>query len=449
MSAKQFLLISVVCGGLASCGQGSGGESVSASQEAARRSEETPVGLSLFFVNGEASPLRVSGSSPRFLQEIDLVDFQSSTIDTGMQPLIDAGPLAKLDWRELTQVEELWIPAQDGSFTRERYYRNARWMEQPSKLRLIALDELGNEVGPPVFVTAGRDDELKDIDDAFVRRFVARQSAMGCPAVGDCSGAVFVAEALVQLRDNLHPDQGFEIPKSARALRLTWTLLPERPYQVPLGSAEDEGAFAYGFDVTLEPEGAPENGQFYVPGEAVSFRVTFRDGEGNRLHAPGTLPTYADYFLGLEQSGLRYLDLTIQTRLHYALKHRESNLFAVLSGPTDTGDRRGPCALLRASSALCDHSRGRIFRGRSDHSTGRRHLRRICGTWSLVLARFRHRDLHHPERRGTRDLCRCDQGTSRLRRGGAESGDDGRDPGRANGSFELYSSDYLRELPLR
>jgi hypothetical protein len=334
MSAKQFLVISVVCGGLSSCGQSSGDERVSAVEEAAQRTE-TPVGLSLFFVNGEASPLQVRRGSPRFLQEIDLVDSQSSSTDLGIQPLMETGPLATLDWRDVAQVEEIWVPAQDGSFTRERYFRNARWMEQQSKFKLIALDGVGNEIGPPTFASAGRDDEVKASDDALVRRFVARQSALGCPAVGDCSGAVFVAEALVQLRDNLHPDQRFEIPEAADALRLTWTLLPERHYEVPLATLANEEALAYGFDVTLESEGAPANGQFYVPGEVVSFRVTFRDGEGNRLHAPGALPTYADFFLGLEQSGLRYLDLTIQTRLYYALKHRESNLFTVLSGPVD------------------------------------------------------------------------------------------------------------------
>jgi hypothetical protein len=334
MSAKQFLVILVVCGGSVSCGQSSGGEGVSAVEEAVQCSE-TPVGLSLFFVNGAAPPLRVVGDSPRFLQEIDLVDSQSSNTDLGIQPLIDTGPLAALDWRDVSQVEELWIPAQDGSFTRERYYRSARWMEQQSKFRLSALDGLGNEIGRPTFANAGRDDELTGNDDALVRRFVARQSAIGCPTVGNCAGAVFVAEALVQLRDNLHPDVRFEIPETAEALRLTWTLLPDRHYDVPIASLGNEEAFAYGFDVTLEPEGTPANGEFYVPGEAVSFRVTFRDGEGNRLHAPGALPTYADFFLGLEQSGLRYLDLTIQTRLYYALKHRESNLFTVLSGPVD------------------------------------------------------------------------------------------------------------------
>jgi hypothetical protein len=64
-------------------------------------------------------------------------------------------------------------------------------------------------------------------------------------------------------------------------------------------------------------------------------RVTFTDGSGRRLHPQGQLPSYGAFVTGQVQSGLRYLDLAVQTRLYYALKHRESNLLAVLSGPTN------------------------------------------------------------------------------------------------------------------
>jgi hypothetical protein len=335
MSTKRFLVVCMVCGGMAGCGEGAGRESVSVVEQDAKKSTAAPVGLSLFFVNGAAPPLEVLGGAPRYLQEIDLVDAVSSSTDSGIQPLIESEALAGLDWSGVTQVEELWIPAEDGSFTRERYYANAKWMGKTSKFKLMAVDAQGNELGPPVFATAGKGDDWKKNDDGLVRRFVARQLAIGCASVGDCSGASFVAENLVQLRDNLHPDQGVELRPAATALRLTWTALPGRQFDVPLEWVGAGGEFAYGFDVTLEEASAPSNGQFYQPGEAVSFRVTFRDGEGNRLHPPGALPSYGDFFSGQVESGLRYLDLTVQTRLYYALKHRESNLLAVLSGPTD------------------------------------------------------------------------------------------------------------------
>jgi hypothetical protein len=335
MSAKQCLLISLAWGAVTGCGETPVDEATAPVEQAVHR-PEAPVGLSLSFVNGASPPLRVIGQTPRFLQELDVVESRPSGTDRGIQPLLEAGPLAALDWSGVSEVEELWIPAQDGSLTRERYYRNARWMERPSKFKVVALDGQGNEIGAPIFATAGRDDEWKKNDDGLVRRFVARQLAVGCASVGDCSSATFVAQALVQWRDNLHPEETLTIPDCARSLRLTWTALPGHHYDAPLEPAEtNEPALAYGFDVSLERVGAPANGAYYLPGESVSFRVVFRDGEGNRLHAPGELPTYAEFFSGQVESGLRYLDPAVQTRLYYSLKHRESNLFTVLSGPTD------------------------------------------------------------------------------------------------------------------
>jgi len=104
--------------------------------------------------------------------------------------------------------------------------------------------------------------------------------------------------------------------------------------QVERESAQDAD-FDYGFQVAIEQASTPANGIFYTPGESASFRMVFQDGQGHRLSPPGSLPTYADYFNGQVESGLRYLDQTIQTRLYYALKHRESNLLFVLSGPTN------------------------------------------------------------------------------------------------------------------
>src|SRR5262249_14019723 len=81
--------------------------------------------------------------------------------------------------------------------------------------------------------------------------------------------------------------------------------------------------------------GAPANGSHYVPGEVASFRVTFRDGQGNCLHPPGHLPTYGQFLRGEITSGLRYHDFSLSPTLYYALKHRESNLETALTGPTD------------------------------------------------------------------------------------------------------------------
>jgi hypothetical protein len=348
MSAKRMFVLGLVCAGAYGCGAdgadagGDADEPVESGEQGLKAGHSThartPIGLSLFFSNGQAAPLEQVGSAPRFLQEIDIVESVTSTDDRGIAPLIESGTASGLDWRGVEQVEEVWVPSLTGTFTRERYFRNARWMEVPSRFTVVALDGRGRRIGAPLVAHAGSDDRWRPGDDGFVRRFVARQLAVGCPSVGNCEGAVFIAEALIQFRDALHPLRDDRvIPRSAAALELSFSELRGHSYQAALNREPGGGQpFGHGFAVSLEPTGAPANGAFYVPGESVSFRVTFRDGDGNRLHPPGQLPTYADFVAGQVESGLRYLDLELLTRLYYALKHRESNLLAVLSGPVQS-----------------------------------------------------------------------------------------------------------------
>jgi hypothetical protein len=275
------------------------------------------------------------GGAPRFLQEMDILESVPSPTDSGIQPLIDGGTTSSLDWHGVTQVEEIWVPGLDGTFTRERYFREARWMEVPSTFTIVPVDARGHAVGSRLIAHAGSDDRWKKSDDGFVRRFVARQVANGCPSVGDCAGATFRAEALIQLRDALHPEKDARsISGDATALHVSFSQLPGKVYSVDLvhDSAANQSP-GYGFEVQLEPSSTPANGSFYVPGEQVSFRITFRDGQGERLFPPGQLPTYAEFLSGQVQSGLRYLDVMLATRLYYSLKHRESNVLTVLSGP--------------------------------------------------------------------------------------------------------------------
>src|SRR5262249_58715274 len=114
----------------------------------------------------------------------------------------------------------------DGTFTRQRFYRGARWMEETSQFQVVPTDDAGNAVGPPLTARAGQDDRAVPADDGFVRRFVARQVATGCPAVGDTTGATFTAHGLVQLRDSPHPEQARPIPAAATRLRLEWSEQP-------------------------------------------------------------------------------------------------------------------------------------------------------------------------------------------------------------------------------
>jgi predicted CXXCH cytochrome family protein len=335
MSAKQWLVLAVACTSIGAC-SANADDPVAKVAEAVH-GEAAPVGLSLFFQNGAATPLKFLGNPSRFLQEIDITESVPSATDQGIAPLIASSAVQALDWRGVEQVEEIWIPALDGTFSRERYYRNARWMETSATFSVAPLDAHGHEVGPQLIAHAGSDDRRAPQDDGFTRRFSARQIATGCASVGDCTAATFSCEALIQLRDALHPERDARtIPASATGLRLTFDQLPQRHYDVGLTHlAADSEPFGYGFSVSLLPVGAPANHVFYVPGESASFRVTFRDGQGQRLYPEGALPTFAAALSGQDPGGLRYLNLPLHTRLYYALKHRESNLLMVLSGPTN------------------------------------------------------------------------------------------------------------------
>jgi hypothetical protein len=160
-----------------------------------------------------------NNDAPRNLQELSLTATAETTTDQGIQPIIQSGDLAGLDWDGVKMVGEDWRPDVDGTFMRQRFYRGAKWMEQPSTFRLVQTDSNGHPVGVPFTTSAGKDD-WKESDDGFVRRFVARQIRRGCSVVGNCASASrFTAQGLVQWRDALHAEHGTQ-PISPQATRL-------------------------------------------------------------------------------------------------------------------------------------------------------------------------------------------------------------------------------------
>jgi predicted CXXCH cytochrome family protein len=307
---------------------------------AAKRATSSPdaIGLSLFFQNGQMAPLTLVGDAPRYLQEIDIVATVETTTDRGIEPIIEDSDLSALDWSGITMVEEDWRPAGDGTFIRQRFYRHAQWMEKPSLFHVVPTDASGTVVGQTLIASAGKDDRLHAADDGFVRRFVARQIAFGCPAEDDCTGATFVAQGLVQLRHALHAEQRARtIPRQATHLVLQWSRQPKTSRTVQVSHASpQEFPYGYGFQPSLETVSAPANGSYYVPGETVRFRVTFRDGSGNRLHVEGALPSYDEFLRGEVPSGLRYYNgFALFPTTYYAFKHREGLMAVSLLGPTD------------------------------------------------------------------------------------------------------------------
>lgn len=311
-----------------------------------------PVGLSLFFQNGRMPPFTIVGDSPRYLQEIDITATVTTTIDQGITPVIQSSEFSSLDWKGVTQVEEDWRSEGTGTFTRQRFYRGAAWMEHDSNFLVFAMDANGIQLGQPLMAHAGKDDDRQPSNDGAMRRFVARQIATGCRAVGDCNGATFTSQGLVQLRDALHPtERAANIPAQATRLSLKWTEQANTPRDVDIGHAAASAfPFGYGLQLSLR-EVSPRARGFYFRGEQAAFQITLADAQGNRLHPQGNLPTFGQFLRGEITSGLRYYDgFQISPTLYYALKHREANFLVTLSGPTNM--LRTPITTINTAQAL-------------------------------------------------------------------------------------------------
>lgn len=314
------------------------------------QSGRTPaVGLSLWFEdgvvrreNGTPKTIDLYGDARFFVQELDLTAQATTTTDQGIAPIIASGDLADLDWAGVRAVDEDWRPelgSNPRTYTRSIFYRGARWMDRNSVFQLVPLDARGGRLGAPIIAIAGADDRARSSDDGFVRRFVARQITRGCRAIGDCAGATsFTAQALVQVRNAQNAAQrARSIPTDATELALVWTEQPRRTRKVAIQRRpESASPYRYGLALDLALTRPPANGQFFMPGESVGFRITYRDGAGTRLHPAGSLPAYADFAADEIPSGIRYYDGFQQLlTLYYALKNREGNTMWSLSGPTN------------------------------------------------------------------------------------------------------------------
>jgi hypothetical protein len=348
----RILSLSVVAA-LAACGgtdsTQTGGDGPAAQSEQAMHASASPVGLSLWWQDGDVrmqsgAPKTVDlyEDFPRYVQEIDLTAHVDTATDQGLDPIFHAGDMKDLDWTGVHQVDEDYRPelgTNPPTYTRSRFYRGAKWMNRLSVFLVVPVDDQGHEVGPAILEVNGSDDKERPIDDGFVRRFDARQLTRGCRAIGDCTGATsFTAEGLVQVRDALHPTlRARKIPQAATQLKLFWSEDPTNPRYVPIRHRRySDTPYRYGFQVELAPVNAPANGQFYVPGEGIDFRVNFRDGAGNLLHDANSLPSFAAFNADQVDSGLRYYDgFRNLLTLYYALKHREGNMLWNFQGPTD------------------------------------------------------------------------------------------------------------------
>ncbi|MCW5812989.1 MAG: hypothetical protein KIT84_18320 [Labilithrix sp.] len=292
--------------------------------------------------NGTPKTLTIYGDEDRYMQELDFTSSVDTTTDKGITPVTQTGDMARLDWRGVEMVDEDWRPelgSMPKTYTRSRFYRKAKWMTNASVLSVTPVDAQNRPVGDPIIVNAGTDDKWRDSDDGFVRRFDARQITYGCRAIGDCTGATsFTAQALMQVRDAMHAERRAErIPMNAKKLAVFWSEDPRNTRYVNIvRKPMAQTPYRYGFNIKLDVVSKPANGKYFLPGDVIDYRLTMRDGSGNRLHPAGTLPSYADFATDNIPSGIRYYDGFQQyLTLYYALKHREGNNIWQFSGPTN------------------------------------------------------------------------------------------------------------------
>lgn len=294
------------------------------------------VGLALEIDNGQGVPLRIRRGQRFYLNQIDIRAAVTATTDEGVSGLDDRGDFEDLRWNgtKLADQEFVLLANANGTFTRRRFYREAKWMEQDSDVTVQPLDAAGAPVGPRMTYQAGKESKRKDSDDFFDRRFRAIQWTYDCPTAKDCTGAhSFEEEALVELRYAMHPERTFELSPRTASLEVRWSSRGANSYRVPVTQIASP-EFAYGFRIDLDATTPPRADGTYAPGSDIGYRITLRDGQGKRLHAPGALPTYNEVVFGTNEPGIQYYRAFFDpTTTYYRRKHRERMLMSQIIGP--------------------------------------------------------------------------------------------------------------------
>ena len=198
----------------------------------------TSIGLAIEIDNGVAAPLQVKRGQTFYLNQIDLRASTTATVDEGVSGLRTRGDFADLAWGNVDREEEEFVllPNADGTFTRRAFFRGAAWMKAAassasSRSTRAATPSAGRSPSTPASTTIAAHS-----DDFFDRRFRAIQWTRDCRHAAPTARARrrFEEEALVELRNAMHPEQTFTIDPRTTALRLHWSVRPGRPYTIPL-----------------------------------------------------------------------------------------------------------------------------------------------------------------------------------------------------------------------
>ncbi len=309
-------------------------EELGAALVSAASTSDTPIGLVLELENGSGVPLEVRAGQTFYISQIELRALVSSNVDEGVQGLAERGDFAKVPWGGVEFEEEQFqlLPNAAGKFTRSRFYRGATWIKAPSVFTVTQVNEQGLPTAPPIVVHAGMDGRALPTDDFFIRRFRALQWTYDCPASGDCTGATdFAEEAIIELRNPTDKKPTFKLRPGTKALRVGWSMKPGDAYTVPLEQVSSP-PYDYGFSIDLTPLTPPGPDGYYLPGQDITFRVTYRDGAGNRLHPEGSLPSYNEVLFGANEAGLQYYTFE-PAWVYWRRKHYERVPIVHLMGP--------------------------------------------------------------------------------------------------------------------
>ncbi|HEY0189837.1 MAG TPA: hypothetical protein VGC42_01865 [Kofleriaceae bacterium] len=271
-----------------------------------------------------------------FLNQIDLRASITASSDQGVAGLAANNDFAALAWNGITQNDQEFILLAngDGTFQRRRFFRDADWMNTDTAFELQQLDVNGTPIGVPFYTSTGLEHARGAYDGFFDRRIRAIQWTRDCRTVTRCDGAkAFEEEALVELRNAMRPDRAFTLAADTAALRLTWLTQPVKVYTIPVTQVAAP-QYSYGIEADVEAVTAPRADGSYAPGSDITFRVTLKDGEGHRLHAPGALPTYNEVINGPNPAGIQYYRAFFDpTATYWRRKHLERMMMAQLIGP--------------------------------------------------------------------------------------------------------------------
>lgn len=296
----------------------------------------TPIGLAFEIENGVPVPLSVRAGQTFYVNQIDIRSFVNTSVDEGLKSVETTGDFAGLPWDGIHEVDQapILLANGDGTFQYRRFYRYADWMNTENLFVVEQIDARGRVTAAPVEVSSGLEFLPLGSDDFWDRRFRAIQWTNDCVTQSDCTGATsFQEEALVELRYAQHPEKTFVMQPQTTALRVIWSAKPFQPYTIPVTQVA-KPPYDYGFSIDINPLTPPNHDGTYSPGTDVTFQATLRDGSGNRLHPPGSMPTYNQVNFGSDPAGITYYRAFFDASMtYYRRKHRERNMMVSFLGP--------------------------------------------------------------------------------------------------------------------